>query len=440
MVPTMDSNQKNPAANFLLDLVLLPIFVFQFILFDRAPFTLTNADKVLNGFSLFLVAAYAAIVLVGNAGWKKYGRPIVLGLVLMLTVGVTMIGNITTVPGITRYLYHDGAALSDVAFEQLLSGHNPYQVDYRTTSFAERYSKLVINDAGETMPNPALEQYVYLPATFMVTGVANSIEKLFAGTSNARVLVLLAYLGVAVILFTLLRGSELQYPLVILYAFNPVYYLSLFEGRNDMLLLLLLLASFYALYRRQMLCSGVLFGLALATKQYAWLVVPFIAVYLYAIRTSGAVAMPGIKKYLWSTAAVAAAFIVPFFLWSPSEFIRDTLLYPAGLAGADSYPISGYGLSQVLIVLGKQITDPFPFGLLILVVGVAVVVLFGKRLRRNPSVSGVLLASSILVFCVALVSRAMNDNYISFVTELLIFWFALNAVERAARSSPNRTA
>jgi len=403
---------------------------FQFILFDRSVLVYSTFGKILNGVVLLLVGVYAFLLISPRKSWFKYTRLILFISILVLTVGFTMMGNIFDIPGVNQYLYHDGAALSDLAYEKVIEGKNPYSVSYRGTSFDQYYGQLVYNEAGNTLDNPALEQYIYLPATFLINGFINSFEYWIFGFSDARILVLLSFIGIIVLLWYLLRDSNYKYIILTLFALNPIYLLSFFEGRNDILVIFYLLAFIFAFNKQKYLLAGILFGLALASKQFAWLVLPLVIIYLFYSSSRKFINKnKNIKTFIYSTAIVALVFMLPFLIWSPVDFIKDTVLYPGGGGTATPYPIAGYGLSPLSSILDNDITGSYPFGIIALVIVIVLYYFFWKRLKDNPSWWLIVLLSSLMIFFTSLVSRAMNDNYVAFISQLLIISFVFLLVE-----------
>ncbi|MBI5553814.1 MAG: hypothetical protein HY917_03680 [Candidatus Diapherotrites archaeon] len=74
--------------------------------------------------------------------------------------------------------------------------------------------------------------------------------------------------------------------------------------------------------------SGIFLGLLLATKLYAWILIPFLGYYWW-------------KEKEWRPAAGALVSfcltIVPFFLWSPGDFLHDTVFWALGSGPENSF-------------------------------------------------------------------------------------------------------
>lgn len=97
----------------------------------------------------------------------------------------------------------------------------------------------------------------------------------------------------------------------------PGLFFQVEQAWNESLLVALLLGAVWAVSsgadtRRQWLTSGVLLGLALGTKQHAWLLLPVAAITL------------GVRAAV-SGAAVGVLSNVPWFVADPSAFWRDTV-------------------------------------------------------------------------------------------------------------------
>lgn len=99
----------------------------------------------------------------------------------------------------------------------------------------------------------------------------------------------------------------------------PTGALLLTSGGDDLPVIALMLLALVLLRERQPITSGIALGLALATKQTAWLLLPF------------AVASRRGAKLVVAAAAVSLPPLVAFALWDPGAFFEDVVRFPLGL-------------------------------------------------------------------------------------------------------------
>lgn len=105
----------------------------------------------------------------------------------------------------------------------------------------------------------------------------------------------------------------------VVWLFNPfVIYVSSIQGMFDSICVLFLLLTVYALERDSFIKGGLWFGLALLTKQYAYLVVLPLCVVLLKRRV-----FRGAFLFLVTSASLFLVFSLPFLMGSPSEYIAS---------------------------------------------------------------------------------------------------------------------
>jgi uncharacterized membrane protein len=107
--------------------------------------------------------------------------------------------------------------------------------------------------------------------------------------------------------------------------------------------------------------------------------------------------------------AVLAVGILPFFLWDPGAFWRDTVRY-----GAGTYKIVGYGLSGIMIRLGilADREGSYPFALFALVLWLPLTIWLLIAQRRASELWIGAAAFSISIMVLMFIGRTFNNYYL----------------------------
>ncbi|MBN1944558.1 MAG: DUF2029 domain-containing protein [Bradymonadales bacterium] len=318
---------------------------------------------------------------------------------------------------------HDGGVLqTELAMEAVVAGRNPYDLDYGDTVMARA------RDSDPTgwrrlgfARNPALAHVPYLPAMFLLPlGPKWLSERLFDWYDQRVFYLVAAFLFVwfSGRLVAPGRGRRLVW---LLTGPSPLVLPFLRIGRNDILLLSMLAALAWAVRRDRAVLAGGILGLACATKQFAWAMVPFFAIWVFLTGDRSS------RRRYGSLAAllvVMAAFCLPFFLDSPRSFLDDILLFNLGMT-EEAFPLRPDSLGIASVVLGagwaRSLRAPFPLWIFQLVVTLPLVLLMGWRLVRHPTGTGLFLAGAVTVFCGLFFSRFFDFSYMAIPFYLLLF-------------------
>ncbi len=303
---------------------------------------------------------------------------------------------------------HDGAVQTEVAASFLLDGKNPYAADYSNTKYA------IINPPipGGPAVNVVWSHYIYPPLPFVLQVPWSALGRWLHFVADARWLTLAAFVVTAGILIQPAKDWTKRTTVAILTLGNPLLWTFALAGQNDFYPALGLVGATLAIRAKRWWLAGITFGLALTAKQSVWMLVPLVIVWLWARYRRQALAW---KPVLWGAVASSLAIIGPFLLWGPTQLYDDIIRYASGSIPF-SYPISGSTLLQYLHVSGL-LASPWaivPTAWFQLAVGVPLFWVLGRRLWTQPTASQWLLAASILMLGVLLVSRYVNLNY--FVT------------------------
>jgi hypothetical protein len=359
----------------------------------------TAMGVALAGAGLVALGVYIA------AGWTPQpsrfrirGAALCLG--VMTFFGLPQVGGIVARAHSYQAQRHinDGVPQLEAAGRFLLHGVDPYGQDYSDTPMATAW-------VADMLDNPAWYHLAYPPLLVLASAAG---EWMAQDAFDARVLYLGGLALLVAALFLLGRDPEEKLGYVVLTALSPLCLIDFLVGQNDVVFLSMVLAALAALQRRRLLLSGVLFGLAIATKQTALLLLPVYSVLLWQ-RPSG------LRLRLTSVlaaAATASALILPFFLWNPHAYWADTVSYLSA-GGPDNYPIHGMGLGMILLSLGAIPTrwTPYPFWIWQLLLGVPVVLIGLRAVWRRPTRSRAFIALGSGLLAIAFLNRAFHQNY-----------------------------
>jgi Glycosyltransferase family 87 len=293
---------------------------------------------------------------------RRWQRVIV---ILLLISSLAGAGEIvaSTVQGffMTPIYKNDGTSIDMNAAILLTQGRDPY-VDSSILSVVRRFSILPIwttplhtGQFASSASYPTPDELSRVLAHDLKTGNAPEFESkvsypafsflsllpfAWLKTNNALPLYLICYLLIVFIGWKRLR-PEMRPWLILLSLANVSMLTSVLNGNADMLYILLILLAW--LLRDKRWWSVLCLGLALATKQPAWLFLPFYAILVWRYN--------GLKEALarLSVAGVIALAInLPFIVWNPHTWLAGVLapvadpMYPsgAGLVALGLTPIS----------------------------------------------------------------------------------------------------
>lgn len=246
---------------------------------------------------------------------------------------------------------HDGGVwYAEIAAEKLLEGANPYSIDYH----ANRLGLRTVD-----------RHYPYGPLTFLSAAVGVGVLKPLLGSYDQRIVYLLCLACIGVACLVLGRTPGTRRMLLITMLLNPLAAAYVVNGENDLLPVCLLVMALVLAQRRKDAAASVVMGLALATKQYALFVCIAWLAFLLLQRHREAPLRERVSRWVMSgllPCGIAAVVpYIPFFLWSPHDFLDDLVLFPMGLSGDGTGVIAAewviWGLGRVLVLSGL-VQDP----------------------------------------------------------------------------------
>lgn len=304
---------------------------------------------------------------------------------------------------------HDGGVVqTEEAVRFLLRGENPYAADFRSTPMA----------GLEWGPgNPAIIHLPYFPLAFLAHAPFLVLGERVFGGYDARFLHLLFYLFPFLLVVRWSADPERKLLLAALWGLNPFLVPHLVQGRNDVIAAAMLVAAAHLLLSRRMRGAALLLGGACATKQFAFLFVPFFVVAAGSRERSWARTLRSGMCAARAGLLPIAVFVVPFLLWDAAAFLDDTWAFNTGLAEV-SYPLGGtpgFGLGYLLAALGAvpSVYHYFPFALLQIPILLPLGWVLLRRVRADGSVAALLVSFALFLLVFLFLSRIFHHNYLA---------------------------
>jgi hypothetical protein len=355
---------------------------------------------------------YAAGALVALVLRRRRGSP---GIRIRLALAVAVFSGTALIPMALEVSWraHSGPGfhaqsetiITEEAARALVDGEDPYSATYLNGPLAAR-------------PLGTKTHFPYLPG-MLIFGVPRALRTT-RGVTDARIPFALAAMAVIAAALRLTR-KEPPVKLRILQALFvlPITTLLMATGGDDVPVMALMILSLALLDGEHTVAAGIALGAAMAMKQTAWVLLPFLAVVASWRRgrpEGSAIAFAG------SAVAVAAAAIVPFVVWNPRAFVEDAVRFPVGLGHQQS--------AAGTTTLGSLLVHAFPaarFPLTMALVTVVVVAAVYLLVRRPPRTPGRAAVQAGMVFALAMVlAPAARSGYAIYPVSL-IAWGVLAA-------------
>lgn len=389
----------------------------------------------------FLLGIYWTVAFLGRRANGEYGRralhaqialvSIMIGLIVVLPTLVAIGDRHRTAP--FRDI-HDSALQIELATGMLLHGQDYYAATYFHTPLEQWWP------VGA--PNPALYHTDSLPFQEELTIPFMLAARATLGWFDER-FIYLGCLGIVIgLAFALARTPSARLTLLAGLGLNPIFVPSFIAGQNDVLVLaevmgVLLLARSG---RRRM--SLLLLGTALATKETALFLAPFLLLWMAGQDRPGRERpAPGVTRNPTSAGGVLASgyrllepclwiglplavFVGPFLLWDASAFLASTVGFIEGTV-PHSFPIrglEGYGFAT-FVLLGHLVASSasyWPFGLVqtLLVGPVAATLLL--RQRRDNTLARAVAGFATTLFLAYYFGRFFHASFIAFSLSLFL--------------------
>jgi len=305
----------------------------------------------------------------------------------------------------------------------VLSGQSPYAYDYGSTEMR------LWSERANFPNNPAIRHAIHLPINFLLGAITAPPWRALTGWYDARIILIAAYLLVLLLAPRLAWGWEEGHALQIGLALNPILVSSFVVGLSDYLLIACILAVFWLRQRGWSRAAAAMLGVAVATRQFSWLLVPiYVAAEWFALPQPGArVRLRELIRRLWPLPAIAALAIVPFFLANPRGFYTDVITYGGGGID-DAFPIGGpgaFGISVIVLGMGwvKGRSAQFPFLLLQLLATIPLITYAIWSQRRQNTLRHMLLSYVVVLAAFLFMGRFMNVNYVGYLFALMLLTY-----------------
>lgn len=207
--------------------------------------------------------------------------------------------------------------ISKESIDYLIHGINPYA------------STFIVKN------NPAITQPVSIQAYFPFTIIFEIPFQQFLG--DLRYGIIFADVGIAILLYLIIkkkdedlaRASASFYMLVSALTFvfpNNIFDYRTSDGLTDPIMTFLLLLSVYMYIRSYQKTSALIMGISIATRQFSILF--YIPMILLWLKKNNSGKRRSILIII--SAITASVILIPFFIWSPLDFIHDTLSSTSG--------------------------------------------------------------------------------------------------------------
>lgn len=357
--------------------------------------------------------------------------------IIILTIGNAYFSSIIVRrASAPEFGVHDIVLQLESAIQFFLQGKNPYAVSYFGTPLEKWHY-------GENVVNPALYHFVMPPFYLLFSLPFYFLSISLFGFFDGRLPLIFGFLGGLGILSNWIGNSEKRNLALILFAFNPATVDYFLEGRSDFFMLFFLLASLYLLSMRihaggkadsrgyGLIASGLLMGLAFSVKQSAWPILPFYLAYLWFKGKWDWLLKAGVTLFL-----TIVIFNLPFLVWDYKAFLNSIIFYLAGSLPT-SYPVSGYGFGMVLHELGfiKDLQGYYPFWFWQVIIGLPLMVLLVKWMRKENTVKRLLLSYGVFLFVFWYFARYLNNSHLGYISSVFLVGYF---VDSWSHSDPER--
>ncbi len=369
---------------------------------------------------LFLILAVNILISLYPSILKKSATAFKAKLILLALIILIVVGGATGTAIADRsktapvYGVHDIILQQEAAMRFILEGKNPYKETYFSTPLAAwHYAEL-----GKDVVNPALYHFVMPPWYLLFPFPFYFVSTPLFGFFDGRIPLLFCLIFLLFILYQWFKDKRIATIAIALSALSPAVIDYFIEGRSDMFAIFWFVWSLYLLDKKKLLLSSIIFGLAVLSKQTIWFAVPFY--FFYAWMT--------LKRSKYIITHLIVPFIVtiiiltaPFLVWNARAFLDSVVFYLSGNS-ANSYPVSGYGLSMLMYEFGfiKDIHAYYPFFLWQFGLGLPALGLGLWWLKEKPSFSRLLISYGVVLMVIWYVSRYFNNSHLGYLSSIFV--------------------
>jgi hypothetical protein len=329
----------------------------------------------------------------------------------LLPLGLEATWRARTSPGLHA---QSEAIVTEEAARALNRGVDPYAAEY-------------LRGPLEARPIGTKTHFPYLPA-MLVFGLPRALDGSNA-LADARVAFAAGTLALAAIALRRpparrLSPSHRRIVALVLLTL-PTGALLMATGGDDLPVLAAMVLALVLAEERRPGAAGAAAGLAAFTKPTAWILLPFLA--LVARDPEG---RPARGRFSLVAAGIIAAGTIPFFVWSPRDFVEDVVRFPLGLGRQPS--------AAETPTLGSALIRIFPSSrtaLTLALVALFLVAFAYLILRRTPvTTSGAARDAGLLFLAGIVLAPSARFGYVVYPINLMVWAWALRAVPAPARA------
>src|SRR3989344_5215682 len=245
---------------------------------------------------------------------------------------------------------HDGVIVTEVSYRALISGVNPYSVNFGDDLNREQYFDDVPSYAAVHFPYSPMMLFANVPIFWLTDNLADFIDMRIT---------LVIFLFLTAMVGALMVQEKILF--LIIFLFNPLFVPLLFYGANDVVILFFFFLLLYFLKIRRETLATISLGLATGAKLLILPLAPLYFLYLFMLTNKVDRFRFLFKQFLLFTLVNLIVYL-PFFIWNSHDLLDDLVFSWIG-SGAKSHPIAGFlGVPQILSRIGLISTDSsFPF-------------------------------------------------------------------------------
>ena len=303
---------------------------------------------------------------------------------------------------------HDGVIITEAAYKALISGKNPYSVNFSEELSSQKYKGKI--------PNHAEERYPYSPILIFMNVPILLLSQSF-GTVDMRITLTVFFFLTAAVGAYYVSQKRL---FLIIFLTNPLFVPLLFYGANEILVLFWLFLCLAFLKMGRNTIATIMLALAFGTKLLIFPFIPFYFLCLYFFAKSSSkfkIIIGQIGVFI----LISLAIYGPFLIWNAQDLTNDLLV--SWIKGDDlGHSIVGFiGLPQILMKLGLVgINSKFPFYIFIVPVSILYIIFSYKLLDKFRNLSVLLSLLVIYFLLVFSFSRIIQTYYLAFVSQIML--------------------
>src|SRR3989344_2050316 len=262
---------------------------------------------------------------------------------------------------------HDGVIVTEVSYRALMSGVNPYSVNFGDDLNREKYFGSVPSYATVHFPYSPMMLFANVPIFWLTDNLAGFID--------------------------------MRITLVIFFFF--------------------FLQLCFLYFKKQSLAT-VMLALATGTKLLILPLVPLYFLYLFMLSNKADKLRIFFKQFLLFTLVNLIVYL-PFLIWNSHDLLED-LIFPWIGNGILSHPIAGFlGVPQILSRIGLiPVVSSFPFFLLALpFLGLLSIFSF-YILKRSAHPANLCMLFALNILLLLSFSRLLQTYYLAFISQILL--------------------